>query len=86
MSNAISGLINIAAFLGITTDEVRDAILFEHAPILVMDGEFYASPKTLTHWLTFGGNPDLSEPHPGRDPFVATAFDQANIVVMEKAS
>lgn len=86
MHNVISGLINIATILGITTDEGRDAVLFEQAPILFMDGQLCASPMSLTHWLIFRSNPELGEPHPGRDTFVVSAFDQAKIVIMEMAS
>ena len=85
MKLIVRGGINIAAFLGISADELRDAILYEQAPVLVMDGQFYASASALTHWLTSGA-PDLGESQPGRDAYVATAFDQAHIVAMEKAS
>ncbi|MGP1273981.1 MAG: hypothetical protein ACQRW7_01030 [Caulobacterales bacterium] len=86
MSNYISGLENIAAYLNVTSDELRDAILYEQVPIFVMDGQLYASRQALTHWLNFGGNPELGDPHPGRDAFVVNALNRANLIFMEKAS
>lgn len=83
MNNLMKGWLNISLFLGLDAGKMRDALLSHQLPVLVMDGEFYASTAALMYWLEHGGRPGLCEPTPDRNAFVVNALERAKIATLE---